>query len=181
MSRTPTSAGRRGWGVISRSHSPMQHGPSRVVCWPVAFVICPMRLSFVPAARGIWGEESCGCGYSRITVVSRDCQENRADDCLENTGGCDAATGRDRGARPVHGLAVLGRSEQVPLGLGDRLARSVVLVAGSAVDPVRAGPGVLEGRPVSRRLALREPSGPAQHPTGYHFRPACPPAPPVPP
>src|SRR3546814_3173576 len=92
MSRTPTSAGRRGWGVISRSHSPMQHGPSRVVCWPVAFVICPMRLSCVPAARGTWGEESCGCGYSRITVVSRDCQENRADDCLENTGGCDAAT-----------------------------------------------------------------------------------------
>src|SRR3546814_8383222 len=81
MSRTPTSAGRRGWGVISRSHSPMQHGPSRVVCWPVAFVICPMRLSCVPAARGTWGEESCGCGYSRITVVSRDCQENRADDC----------------------------------------------------------------------------------------------------
>src|SRR3546814_2276752 len=53
---------------------------------------------------------SCGCGYSRITVVSRDCQENRADDCLENTGGCDAATGRDRGARLVHGLAV--RSEE---------------------------------------------------------------------
>src|SRR3546814_16735569 len=150
----------------------MQHGPSRVVCWPVAFVICPMRLSCVPAARGIWGEESCGCGYSRITVVSRDCQENRADDCLENTGGCDAATGRDRGARPVHGLAVLGRTEPVPLVHGARLPRSAVLVAGSAADPVLAGPGVLAGRPVSRRLALREPDGPAPNPQVAPIRPA---------
>src|SRR3546814_15084539 len=132
----------------------MQDGPSRCVCWPVGFVICPMRLSCVPAARGTWGEESCGCGYSRITVVSRDCQENRADDCLENTGVCDAATGRDRGARPVHGLAVLRRTEPVPLVHGDRLPRSAFLVAGIPALPVRALPGVLEVRPVSLPLSL---------------------------
>src|SRR3546814_12968630 len=37
---------------------------------------------------------------------------------------------------------------------------------------LRAGPGVLEGRPVSRRLALREPAGPAQYPQGEPCRPA---------
>src|SRR3546814_17157219 len=94
-----------------------------------------MRLACVPAARGIWGEESCGCGYRRITVVSRGCQKNRADDCLENTGGCDAATGRDRGARPDHGLAVLGSTVPVTRVHGDLLPLSAVLVVGSAADP----------------------------------------------
>src|SRR3546814_17823066 len=121
MSRTPTSAGRRGWGVIFRSHSPLQHEPSRVVCWPVAFVICPMRLSCVTAARGTCGEEYCGCGYSRITVVRRDCQENRAEDSLENPDGCDAATSRDRGTRPAHDMDVVCRTEPVPPVHGERL------------------------------------------------------------
>src|SRR3546814_4426939 len=86
---------------------------------------------------------------------------------------CALVTGVQTCALPIlHGLAVLGRTEPVPLVHGELLPRSAVLVAGSAADPVRAGPGVLEGRPVSRRLALREPAGPAQYPQGEPCRPA---------
>src|SRR3546814_117600 len=63
MSRTPTSAGRRGWGVIFRSHSPMQHGPSRGVCWGAWVLGClpPSALRVGVActrARRIFGGES---------------------------------------------------------------------------------------------------------------------------
>src|SRR5690606_34917253 len=125
----------------------MRHGRSQPSRWRMALGAAPKRLSCALASRGTWGEGSCGCGCGLahgVAVVIRVCRENRADECLENTGGGCDATGGDRRARPVHGLAVLGRAEPVPLFHGDRLPGPAVLVAGSTADHVRPGPGVLE-------------------------------------
>src|SRR5690606_34680182 len=141
-------------------------GPRPRLRWHVAFVAVRKRLSCASASRGTWGEGSCGCGWARIATVVRAWRENRSDGCVENKGGGGNATGCDRRARPVHGLAVLDRAQPVPLLHGGRLPRPAVLVAGSPADPARPGPGVLEDRPLPWRLALRQPSGPAEHPQG---------------
>src|SRR5690606_19811461 len=157
MSGIFTSVRRGRSAVIGQSRWPTQHGPSWPVRWHMPFAIVRKRLSCVAASRGIWGEGSCGCGLAHIAAVIRICRENKADDGLENTGGGGNATGCDRRTRPVHGLAVLGRAQPVPLFDGNRLPRPDVLVAGGVAGPSSTGAGVLEERQLSRRMSSRQP------------------------